>query len=32
VLFVIGHVAGMYPEIAAADAALCDGPGMAAYA
>ena len=36
VLFVIGHVAGMYQEIAAQDAAieaaLNDGPGMAAYA
>ena len=32
VLFVIGHVAGMYEGIAALDAALCDGPGMAAYA
>lgn len=32
VLFVIGHVAGMYSGIAALDAALCDGPGMAAYA
>lgn len=32
VLFVIGRVAGMYPGIAALDAALCEGPGMAAYA
>lgn len=32
VLFVIGRVAGMYPEIAALEAALCEGPGMAAYA
>jgi uroporphyrin-III C-methyltransferase len=32
VLFIIGHVAGLYPAIAAADAALCDGAGMAAYA
>ncbi len=32
VLFVIGHVAGMYLAIAAADAALCDGAGMATYA
>jgi uroporphyrin-III C-methyltransferase len=32
VLFVIGHVAGMYPAIAAADAELCEGAGMAAYA
>lgn len=32
VLFVIGHVAGMYPAITAADAGLCDGAGMAAYA
>ena len=32
VLFIIGHVAAQYPAIAAADAALCDGPGMAAYA
>lgn len=32
VLFVIGRVAGLYPEIVAAEAALCDGPGMAAYA
>ncbi len=32
VLFVIGRVAGLYPAIAAADAALCEGPGMAAYA
>jgi uroporphyrin-III C-methyltransferase len=32
VLFVIGRVAGMYPDIAALDAALCEGPGMAAYA
>jgi uroporphyrin-III C-methyltransferase len=32
VLFIIGRVAGMYPAIAAAEAALCEGPGMAAYA
>jgi uroporphyrin-III C-methyltransferase len=32
VLFVIGRVAGMYPQISAADAALCEGPGLAAYA
>jgi len=32
VLFVIGHVAGMYPAIVTEDAALCDGAGMAAYA
>jgi uroporphyrin-III C-methyltransferase len=32
VLFVIGRVAGMYSEIAALDAALCEGAGMAAYA
>lgn len=32
VLFIIGHVAGLCPAIAAADAALCDGAGMAAYA
>ena len=32
VLFVIGHVAGLYPAIAAMDAALCEGAGMAAYA
>ena len=32
VLFVIGHVAGMYPAIAARDAALCEGAGMDAYA
>ena len=32
VLFVVGHVAGMYPAIAAADAELCEGAGMAAYA
>lgn len=32
VLFVIGHVAGMYPAIVTGDAALCDGAGMAAYA
>ena len=32
VLFIIGHVAGLYPAIAAADAGLCDGAGMAAYA
>ena len=32
VLFVIGRVAGMYAGIAALDAALCEGAGMAAYA
>ncbi len=32
VLFVIGHVAGLYPAIVTADAMLCDGAGMAAYA
>jgi uroporphyrin-III C-methyltransferase len=32
VLFVIGRVAGMYSGIAALDAALCEGAGMAAYA
>jgi uroporphyrin-III C-methyltransferase len=32
VLFVIGHVASLYPALALADAALCDGAGMAAYA
>jgi len=32
VLFVIGHVVSLYPAIALADAALCDGAGMAAYA
>ncbi|MGL4281769.1 MAG: SAM-dependent methyltransferase, partial [Albidovulum sp.] len=32
VLFIIGHVAGLYPAIVAADAELCDGAGMAAYA
>lgn len=32
VLFIIGHVAGLYPAIAAADAELCDGAGIAAYA
>ncbi len=32
VLFMIGHVAGMYPAIVTEDAALCDGAGMAAYA
>lgn len=32
VLFIIGQVAGLYPAIAAADAMLCDGAGMAAYA
>jgi uroporphyrin-III C-methyltransferase len=32
VLFMIGNVVGMYEGIAAFDAALCDGPGMAAYA
>jgi uroporphyrin-III C-methyltransferase len=32
VLFVIGHVVSLYDEIALTDAALCDAPGMAAYA
>jgi len=32
VLFVIGHVVSLYDAIALADAALCDGAGMAAYA
>lgn len=32
VLFVIGRVAALYPEIALADALACDGAGMAAYA
>lgn len=32
VLFVIGHVVSLYDAIALADAALCDGVGMAAYA
>ena len=32
VLFVIGRVAGLYPAIVTADAMLCDGAGMAAYA
>jgi uroporphyrin-III C-methyltransferase len=32
VLFAIGHVVSLYASIAPADAALCDGPGMAAYA
>lgn len=32
VLFIIGHVAGLYPAIAAAAAQFCEGPGMAAYA
>ncbi len=32
VLFVIGHVVSLYDAIALADAALCEGPGMAAYA
>ena len=32
VLFVIGRVAGMYAGIAALDAALCEGAGIAAYA
>ena len=31
-LFLIGAVAGLYPSIHAADAALCHGAGMAAYA
>lgn len=32
VLFVIGRVAGLYPQIAEPDAALCEGAGMAVYA
>jgi uroporphyrin-III C-methyltransferase len=32
VLFIIGHVAGMYSAIADLDASLCEGAGMAAYA
>lgn len=32
VLFIIGQVAGMYPEITALEASLCEGAGMAAYA
>jgi uroporphyrin-III C-methyltransferase len=32
VLFVIGHVVSLYDAIARADAAQCDGAGMAAYA
>lgn len=32
VLFIIGHVAGLYPEITELDAALSEGAGMAAYA
>ncbi|MFZ1468165.1 MAG: uroporphyrinogen-III C-methyltransferase [Paracoccaceae bacterium] len=32
VLFMIGHVAGLYPAISALDAEQCEGPGMAAYA
>jgi len=32
VLFVIGHVVSLYDSIALADALLCDGAGMAAYA
>jgi uroporphyrin-III C-methyltransferase len=32
VLFIIGHVAGLYPAIAERDATLCEGAGMAAYA
>ncbi len=32
VLFMIGHVAGLYPGLALAEAAFCEGPGMAAYA
>lgn len=32
VLFVIGHVAGMYPAICDLDASLCEGAGMVAYA
>jgi uroporphyrin-III C-methyltransferase len=31
-LFIIGHVAGLYPAIVTADATLCEGAGMAAYA
>lgn len=32
VLFVIGRVVALYPEIALADALACDGAGMVAYA
>ncbi len=32
VLFVIGHVVSLYDAIALADASLCEGAGMAAYA
>lgn len=32
VLFVIGHVVSLYPDIALADAALCEGTGMVACA
>ena len=32
VLFVIGHVVSLYQDIALADAGLCDGAGMVAYA
>lgn len=32
VLFVIGRVVALYPEIALADALACEGAGMAAYA
>lgn len=32
VLFVIGHVVSLYADIVVADAALCEGAGMAAYA
>lgn len=32
VLFVIGHVVSLYRDITVADAALCEGVGMAAYA
>jgi len=32
VLFVIGHVVSLYDTIARADAALCDGAGLVAYA
>ena len=32
VLFVIGHVVSLYGAVTLANAALCDGAGMAAYA
>jgi uroporphyrin-III C-methyltransferase len=32
VLFVIGHVVSLYQSISVADAAVCEGAGMAAYA